>query len=311
MDLLRHLRCFVAVAEELHFGRAAERLHMAQPPLSQRIRALEASVGAPLFERTSRRVSLTPAGHALLPEARAVLAGADGLRAVVELAQHGAARPVLRAALATDLSAEVVAAVHRGFRRRSSALLKLDASEPEAARRDLAAGTLHAVVLRQPARLPAGTTALTLSARLGVLLRADDPLARQGDVTPMELGDRSLVRLAGMADAEDLLATLAAYGWKPQHDGVAPDAEWARGLVLAGEAALLSERPAGLRPGLHWTPLAAPLTARCSVVVVDTGAPDVAAFVDAAREALVDVGGWHPPPSARDVAAPPPEGPLA
>ena len=74
---LRHLRYFVAVAEQRHFGRAAEQLHMAQPPLSQQIRQLEAELGFPLLTRTTRRVDLTPAGAAYLERAREVLAAVD------------------------------------------------------------------------------------------------------------------------------------------------------------------------------------------------------------------------------------------
>ena len=77
MDL-RQLRYFVTVAEELHFSRAAERLHLAQSALSAQIRRLEAEVGGPLLVRSTRRVSLTPAGEALLTDARGILATVDG-----------------------------------------------------------------------------------------------------------------------------------------------------------------------------------------------------------------------------------------
>lgn len=86
---LRHLAGFVAVAEELHFGRAAARLHMSQSPLSQQIRLLERDLGTPLFERSTRSVRLTTAGESLLGPARDVLAAAVLARRAARAAGKG------------------------------------------------------------------------------------------------------------------------------------------------------------------------------------------------------------------------------
>ncbi|WP_299049780.1 LysR substrate-binding domain-containing protein [uncultured Nocardioides sp.] len=86
---IAQLRAFLAVAEELHFGRAAERLHVAQPPLSRTVKQLERDLGAQLFDRTTRRVRLTTAGEALLGPARDVLEGCRIARSAVETAGQG------------------------------------------------------------------------------------------------------------------------------------------------------------------------------------------------------------------------------
>ncbi len=108
----RSLRCFVAVAEELHFGRAARRLFLSQQAVSRTIRALEEELGGRLFDRSTRRVELTDRGLRLLPHARAVLADYGRLVAAV---QPRPARPALRVAVvsAADVAHPLVAALER------------------------------------------------------------------------------------------------------------------------------------------------------------------------------------------------------
>lgn len=86
---LHHVRAFLAVAEELHFGRAAQRLHMAQPPLSRTIKQLERTLGSPLFERTTRSVRLTVQGEALLEPAHKIIAAVDEAERAVTYAGAG------------------------------------------------------------------------------------------------------------------------------------------------------------------------------------------------------------------------------
>ena len=114
---LQRLRYFVAVAEELHFGRAAERLHMSQPPLSQQIRLLERELDAALFDRSTRRVTLTDAGAFLYPEAVRLLATADGVDHLMDQHRHGGAG-TLRVGFVDSAAYEVMPRVLSEYRRR-------------------------------------------------------------------------------------------------------------------------------------------------------------------------------------------------
>ncbi len=102
---LGHFQYFVAVAEERHYGRAAERLHIAQPAPSQQIKRFETLVGAPLIERTTRQVSLTPKGEAPLPEARLTLGHAER---AAQAAQHAVQYATLVGLVAADIGISVL-----------------------------------------------------------------------------------------------------------------------------------------------------------------------------------------------------------
>ncbi|MFB7501033.1 LysR family transcriptional regulator [Streptomyces sp. NPDC056161] len=117
MDLdLRKVRYFTAVAEQLHFGRAAESLHIAQPVLSRQVRALEKDLDATLLERDSHGVTLTPAGRQLLDDARQLLAAADATRRRVRRAARGPRRLVVgfRAGVVVTRALRVFGAAHPG-----------------------------------------------------------------------------------------------------------------------------------------------------------------------------------------------------
>ncbi len=147
---LRPLRYFVAVAEELHFGRAAQRLHMTQPPLSQTIQALETQFGTPLFSRTQRSVALTAAGLALLPAAQQLLSQADDLLPLVQRAAAGDSG-LLTLAFVSSADYSVLPKALREFRRLYPAVqIELHEATSDRQLESLAAGRIDLGILIPP-----------------------------------------------------------------------------------------------------------------------------------------------------------------
>ena len=154
---LRLWRQFIAVAEELHFGRAASRLHMTQPPLTQAIAGLERALGVRLFDRTKRSVQLTAAGSALLPEARDLLARALALPAHAHAAAHGESGR-LRLAFVSTLGFGLLPQWVRAFRSIYPRIeLELIESTGDVQLQGLARGDIDAgFMLHSPGFAPAG-----------------------------------------------------------------------------------------------------------------------------------------------------------
>jgi DNA-binding transcriptional LysR family regulator len=152
---LRHLRYFLAVAEVLHFGRAAARLSISQPPLSRQIRDLERELDVTLFERSTRGVRLTPAGAALLPDARRLLREADALAAGArELARGDVG--VLDLGFISASAYNALPRLLPGFRRaRPGVRLVLSEATSDVQAAALAEGTLDAGILLPPVAHPA------------------------------------------------------------------------------------------------------------------------------------------------------------
>jgi DNA-binding transcriptional LysR family regulator len=151
MDVdLRLLRAFLTVAEELHFGRAAARLHIAQPALSQQIQRLERQLGLRLLDRTSRAVALTPAGETFLAEARSTVAAADRAVAVARRIASGQ-RPELVVGFLAQAAAEQMAAILTDFRaRQPDVVLRMRAMRFTDHLTALRTGELDLSLLRPP-----------------------------------------------------------------------------------------------------------------------------------------------------------------
>ncbi|MFG3708663.1 LysR family transcriptional regulator [Micromonospora sp. NPDC047670] len=193
---LRHLRYFLAVAEHLHFGRAAEALGIRQPPLSQQIRALEEELGVPLFERSSRHVALTAAGEAFRDDARLSLAHAEAARLAARRVGRGDTGEVALGYVGSA-TLTLLPQILRRFRDRypdvALALRELTTTEQA---RALRAGNLDVGLLRPPLA-DADAEALRVepvgAERLIAALPAGHPLAHRRTLNVRDLAGQPFV----------------------------------------------------------------------------------------------------------------------
>ncbi|MZD05932.1 LysR family transcriptional regulator [Streptomyces sp. SID5785] len=182
------MRYFVAVAEELHFGRAATRLHMSQPPLSRAIKQLEADVGALLFTRSPTGIALTPVGTVLLGEARELLQHADRVRTRVSAAAGASTLTVGILGDGTDPGvAKLAAAFRRAHPGIDIRIRDTDLTDPTCG---LRTGLVDVALTRAPFDETALTVRALRSDPVGVVLRADDPLAGHVRLRLADLDDR-------------------------------------------------------------------------------------------------------------------------
>lgn len=241
---LRHLTGFVAVAEELHFGRAAERLHIAQPPLSQQIRQLERELGVQLFERSTRAVRLTSAGQAMLDPARQVLAG---VAATVRAARAGGRGEFGRVVIgfAGASSHENLPRLTRAVRGRhpSIDLVLRRQNYANDALAGVADGSLDIGFVRLPVNREGVVTRVIEREELIAALPADHQLARRKRLKLSDLADEPFVTfpgLAGSAVRDTLVHACMLSGFSPRIAQEAPDTYTILALVAAGVGVTLT-----------------------------------------------------------------------
>ncbi len=291
---LRHLRYFLAVAEELHFGRAARRLNLSQPPLSQQIRDLEAELGAALFTRSRRRVELTPAGEALLPEARDILARAGAAADLVRRVAEGRAGRLALGFMGPAMEGVLPRAVARFRADRPEVVLDLRELGTPAQVEALAQGRIAVGAIRVFGDPPPGLETLALADEPYVLAVSEGhALAGMRRVPLRRLAGERLVffprkDFPSLHDA--ILGSLAKAGGAPQVVLEATAKRTILALVAAGAGLGLvpASTPGaseGGTPGVRLVPLGPGLPRVDIRLAWRAGDPDplVAAFADCVR----------------------------
>ncbi|WP_033319084.1 LysR family transcriptional regulator [Streptomyces yerevanensis] len=260
----QQLQYFVAVAETRHFTRAADLVHVAQPSLSQQIKALERELGADLFLRARGNITLTDAGEALLPLARRILADAETARHEVgELVQLRSGRVRLGAtpSVCTGLLPDVLRAFHDRY---PGIRLLIEEGGSHDLVRELARGALDLalVVLPLPSPSPALTTVEVLREDLVVVSSPDAPAPGRGRT--VRIGDLEGERLVMFRHGYDLreltVAACRSAGFEPDFAVEGGEMDAVLGFVRAGLGVAVVPRMVATRAGrgLRVTPLARP-----------------------------------------------------
>jgi DNA-binding transcriptional LysR family regulator len=288
---LRHLRYFIAVAEELNFSRAAERMHMAQPPLSAAIRQLERELGVDLFARTTREVRLTDAGRAFLRGARRTLADAERASEDAKRAADGELGQ-LRIAYSWSTRFETLPALGRAFRA-SHPDVELLSQEMWNARMPAAfgSGSIDIALSLCPEIVAELELAPIRSERLVALLPESHPLTGEDAIPLSALADQDFVLFPREIAPRLHDAFVAIYrraGFEPRLRNESFHTGWDLGVLTEIPAvAIAPESVAGELPeGIVAVALSEPTDSleTCVVWRADDTSPAVAAFVAVARE---------------------------
>jgi DNA-binding transcriptional LysR family regulator len=287
---LRHLRYFVAVAEELNFSRAAARMHMAQPPLSAAIRQLERDLGVDLFTRTTREVRLTDAGRAFLQGARRTLADAER---AAEDAKRAAAGELgrLRIAYSWSTRFETLPALGRAFRAGHPDVELLSQEMWNARMPPAFANGSIDIALSLCPEIAAGLELAPIrSERMVALLPVAHPLVRE-DAIPLSAlaGEEFVVFPRDIAPRlhDAFMAVYRRAGFEPRVRNESFHTGWDLGVLAEIPAAAIAPRTVarGLPDGIVAVAISEPTDSleTCLVWRSDDASPAIAAFVAVAR----------------------------
>jgi len=286
---LRALECFVAVAEELNFSRAAERLFIAQPALSQQVRALEERLGAQLLDRGSRPLRLTEAGAYLLEESRRILASCEG--AVAAAREFGTGNRgwlnvgFTRSAMYSVLPA-ALKAFHQAYPHVELELFELLTGEQADALRE---GRIHVGIGREAPELPGCATRPLLRERVMVVLPPDHPHAAEAAVRIADLADTPLIlfpKHGGAQFSRFVESLYAEAGLRPFVGHQTYEIQTAIALVAAGlGVTFIGESVARHgRSDVVYRPITGPGSSRLSTLSAryreDDASPHLRAFLD-------------------------------